>query len=125
MTKQVLTAAQKKKKEEDLKVVKGRFRYEECPGGKLDFCFGGIYDDVPIKKYTMYDNQIYDVPLMVANHLNDNCRYEVHAHCTDSEGKPSTKVGRIVPRISFNPLVFTPNAEFGNKSSDIITVQKA
>src|SRR5580692_9865242 len=54
--------------EEDCQMVKGVFRYHECPGGEMT---------VSVSKYpglhfnlTMKDGQEYEVPKYIARHLN-------------------------------------------------------
>jgi len=46
--------------------VKGVFRYYEVPQGVLRFVFHEFEGD-PIQKYTLYDGQVYTLPLGVAN----------------------------------------------------------
>ena len=76
--------------EEETKLVRGRFRCFETPGGSLR---GQVrkYKDVPMFDKTMLDGETYEVPLYVARHLNGidkvagalngkigSCSYPVH-----------------------------------------------
>lgn len=95
----------KKMREKDHKMVKGVFRCFEPAGGSMTFSFKKYGGD-PILKYTMVDGQTYDVPIMIAKHLNANCWYPKHSHVLDSNGKPSVEVGKKVNRCSFESLEF-------------------
>ena len=85
--------------------VKGIFRFHERPGGKLKFPFKK-YKNVPLEVYELEDGEVYEIPRCVAEHLNKNCSYKVHAHCVDKDGRPSKKLGNKVERCSFQSLEF-------------------
>jgi gamma-glutamylcyclotransferase (GGCT)/AIG2-like uncharacterized protein YtfP len=55
--------------EEETKLVKGRFRNYEAPGGNLRVQIRK-YPGIPPFDKVMVDNEMYEVPLYVARHLN-------------------------------------------------------
>jgi hypothetical protein len=55
--------------EEETKLVKGRFRNYETPGGNLRVQIRK-YPGIPAFDKIMIDNEMYEVPLYVARHLN-------------------------------------------------------
>lgn len=55
--------------EEETKLVKGRFRNFETPGASVRVQIKK-YKDVPMFDKWMHDNEMYEVPLYVARHLN-------------------------------------------------------
>lgn len=93
------------RKEKDHKMVKGIFRCFEPREGSITFAFKKYAGD-EVLKYTMVDGDTYDVPVMVAKHLNQNCWYPKHAHVLDANGKPSVEIGQRVKRCSFESLEF-------------------
>lgn len=111
------------KKEKDLKTVKGRFEFTEVAGkgAPMVFSFGSVYEDVPIKKYTLIDGEVYELPFMVAKHLNETGWYPVHHYAVDENGKPSTKIGQKIRRYGFFPIDF---AEVGQDEKRIVTVER-
>lgn len=60
--------------EDETRVVKGRFRNYESPGAKARVQIKK-YKDVPIFDRWMTDNEVVEIPLYVARHLNgiDKC----------------------------------------------------
>jgi len=77
-----LTQEQRKKaselverhRKEDSKLVKGIFRDIECPGGDVEFIYRKYKGD-DIVKYHFVDGVEYEIPLGVAKHINNNCKY--------------------------------------------------
>lgn len=61
-------------KERDRELVTGIFRFIERPGSVLKFRFKKYADD-PYEEYTLCDGQKYQLPRMVARHLNQNVHY--------------------------------------------------
>jgi hypothetical protein len=107
----------KKMREKDHKMVKGIFRCYEPRGGSMTFNFKKYKGD-EVLKYTMIDGQAYDVPLMVAKHLNQNCWYPKHTHVLDANGNPSVEVGKKVQRCSFESMEFQDlNEDIENEHS--------
>ena len=95
----------RKEREIDHRPVKGVFRCYEPSGGSFKFSFKKYKGD-PIFTKTMVDGETYEIPLMVAKHLNNNCWYPKHSHVMDKDGKPSVHVGQKVQRCSFESLEF-------------------
>lgn len=108
--------------EKDLKIVKGQFKSEESRGSTIKFHFRK-HKEVPVKQYSFTDGEIYEVPYMVARHLNTSGWYPVHQHLQDANGRVSTKVGQKVRRYSFVPLDFL-DLEDHSAPSRIITVER-
>ena len=85
----VMTKAEAKKKIEymrakDAEIVKGIFRFHECPGGTMSFVFSQ-YGEQP-DRYDLVDGQVYSVPLGVARHLNKNCWYPEYGFVPGEKG---------------------------------------
>lgn len=95
----------KKMREKDNKMVKGRFRCFEPPGGQIQFAFKKYKGD-QVMRFTMVDGEIYDIPRMVAKHLNQNCWYPKHKHVLDANGLPVQDIGKKVQRCTFESLEF-------------------
>ncbi len=85
--------------------VRGIFKFYEVPGGKMEFAYRMFKGD-PIEKYSLHDEQICELPLGVAKHLNKNGWYPVHSYSMDESGKHSMKVGTKVRRFGFQSLEF-------------------
>lgn len=92
-------------RKKDNEMVKGVFRSFEPRGGTVTFSFKKYAGD-DVQQYTMVDGDTYDVPLMVAKHLNNNCWYPKHEHTLDANGNAVIGVGRKVHRYSFESLEF-------------------
>lgn len=96
----------RRRRDRDRQMVKGTFYYHECPGGKLEFVFKK-YEGDSIMKYELWDGQMYELPLGVAKHLNQNVNYQVHTYQLGPDGKYSSKIGKRVKRCSFQSLDYT------------------
>ena len=94
----------KKLMEEESKIVKGRFKNYETPGGNLPFT-AGKYPGQPLFSANFQDGETYEVPLWVARHLNGtditakalngkigSCSYPIHGFKWDT-GKPAPTSG--------------------------------
>lgn len=92
-------------REVESKLVRGRFKYLEVPGGTHEFKFRKYKND-PIQKYSFKDNEIYEIPLAVARHLNNNCSYPSYSYKNDESGRPRVTAGEKVHRMSFVSLEF-------------------
>lgn len=91
--------------ERDNQMVKGKFIYSEVPKGSLEFVFKKYKND-PVKKYNMKDGEVYEVPRMVAIHLNTEVAYPVHSYKKDDAGKDVIQVEEKIRRCSFQSLDF-------------------
>lgn len=108
-TKKETTASRAKSleylRDKDREKVKGQFKYYECPGATLSFVFKKYKKD-PVEVYHLEDGKVYELPLGVAKHLNQNGWYPVHVHRVDEWGKPHQEVGQKVKRFGFQSLEF-------------------
>lgn len=95
----------KKERERDHQVVKGIFRCFEPRGGSVTFVFRKYKGD-PVEKYSFTDDHTYEIPMMVAKHLNQHCWYPKHTHVLDANGNPSVQVGKKVKRFAFESFEF-------------------
>lgn len=95
----------RKEWENDHKMVKGIFRYHECPRGVLGFPFLKYKWD-EMQTYNLKDGEIYELPLMVAKHLNTNCWYPSYTYKNDSNGMPEVRLSEKIRRTSFQSLEF-------------------
>lgn len=97
-------------------MVTGRFLFNECPGGELKFPYREFPKD-ELKHYTLKHDNIYTLPLGVAQHLNDRCSYPEYQHNLDG-GKAvdaaSMYITTKIHRTNFIPLDFT--LDVGNHS---------
>jgi hypothetical protein len=91
---------------EESRLVKGIFRCHEPAGGSVEFSFRKYKWD-PTRKYTMHDGQVYEVPLAVARHLNQNCNYQVHSHVLDAEGRQTVDRNKVKSRMNFESTEFS------------------
>jgi len=104
-TRKITAEEMRKLKEKDHKMVKGIFRCYEPPGGSFKFSFKQYPGD-PVYTKTMVDGETYEVPLMIAKHLNQNCWYPKHSYVMDMNGTPTVDRGKKVKRCSFESLEF-------------------
>ena len=91
---------------EESRMVKGVFRCREPEGGSVRFAFRKYKWD-NTQWYTMYDGEVYEVPLAVASHLNKNCNYPVHSHILGPDGNPMVdRAGKKKSRMNFESTEF-------------------
>ncbi len=109
-TRKITSDEMNKLREKDHKIVKGIFRCYEPRGGSFTFSFKQYKGD-PVLKFTMVDGDTYEIPLMVAKHLNQNCWYPRHAHVVDANGHPTIDIGKKVQRCTFESLEFYSEEE--------------
>lgn len=100
----------RKQRDRDNKLVKGIFRCYEPRGGSFTFSFKKHKGD-KVLKFTMVDGETYEVPIMVAKHLNTDCWYPRHAYVLDAQGNPVLDHGKKVKRCSFESLEFYEDEE--------------
>lgn len=112
----------KYQRDKDREKVKGIFRFFEVPGGQLSFVFKK-YEWDPVERYDMQDGEVYEVPLGVAKHLNQNGWYPIHHYALDESGKPQSRIGQKKRRFGFQSLEFVDIADFGDPAKEIITVE--
>ena len=109
-------------RDKDREMVKGVFKYYEVPGGVVEFCFKK-YEQDPLEKFTMYDGQVYTIPLGVAKHLNNNTWYPVHEYGRNEDGSPLQRIGQKVRRMAFQSLEFMDMEGMGDNINRITTVE--
>lgn len=109
-------------RDKDREVVKGRFKYYDCPGGEMKFPFRKYKGD-QIEIHTLCDGQIYTLPLGVIKHLNKDCFYIIHQHAVSKDGAPIQVIGKKVQRCEFIPMEFVDSEDLSPTGSDIVTVQ--
>ncbi len=102
--------------EEGHKMVRGRFKNYECPGGSADISVQK-YHPKYVKPFhmRMFDNEVYEIPLYVARFLNGidvtaaarkihTCAFPTHGFKWDkNEDAPKSQVdqeGKIVPIVT-------------------------
>jgi len=91
--------------DEEKRMVRGKFKDLECPGGIKEFTFRKFKED-PLRNYSFKDGEIYEVPLYVARHLNTQCSYPSHTFKNDEQGRPQTVISERIHRTSFQSLDF-------------------
>lgn len=100
--------------EEETKLVKGKFRNLESPGGSVKIAVRK-YPGIPMFEKVMEDGRMYEIPLYVARHLNgtdvtaakagkkiNTCAYPTHGFKCDNSGElPRSQEdgGMVVPII--------------------------
>ena len=88
------------------RMVKGIFRCREPAGGSVTFPFKKYKWD-PVRFYTFIDGETYEIPLMVARHLNENCNYAEHTNILGPNGAPTiNRTGKMHSRMNFESLEF-------------------
>ena len=104
--------------------VRGIFRNYETPGGELKFPWRQYKKD-DIVFYTFKDGHQYEIPLNVANHLNNDCYVPVHEYALDSAGRqlPDHLLGRKQYRFGFVSTDLRP-IEGWQEPSNIVTAIK-
>lgn len=121
-----LTTAWKKQYERNHKIVKARFINHESPGGTLNCIFARYPDcsDCSKSMVSYKDGEVYDITLMMYEHINNDCRYPVHHYEVDEyTQQPTKKVGRFIPRFSFVPMLYTDETMQSGPNVDLITVE--
>lgn len=91
--------------EKDREMVRGIFRYHECPGGVMEFPFHKYKWD-EMKTYSLKDGEVYELPRAVAKHLNTNCSYPTYNYKNNAAGQPEVTISERVRRTSFQSLEF-------------------
>jgi hypothetical protein len=110
-------------RDKDRQLVKGVFKYYEVPNGVMEFCFKKYAED-PVEKFTMYDNQVYSIPLGVAKHINNNTWYPIHEYSKNEDGSSMQRIGQKIRRMAFQSLEFMDMDGVGDNINRIITVEK-
>lgn len=109
-------------RDKDREMVKGVFKYYEVPGGVVEFCFKK-YEEDPLEKFTLYDGQVYTIPLGVAKHLNNNTWYPIHEYGRNEDGSALQRIGQKIRRMAFQSLEFMDMEGMGENINRITTVE--
>jgi hypothetical protein len=86
-------------------LVRGRFVNDETPGGRFSHVFRKYKG--PIKTYHYKDQEICEIPLAVAQHLNENCKTPIYGHSKDEDGNPIEIITGWKKRVHFESLEFS------------------
>ncbi len=108
--KEVIAKELKVKRDKERELVRGIFKYHECPGASFAFMFKKYAED-PLEKYEFIDGEVYTIPLGVARHLNTNCWYPVHQFKSKDSGMT---VQEKIRRTSFQSLEFVEESFASN-----------
>lgn len=115
-------------KERDKQMVTGVFRYIEHPGQTLRFRFHKYQED-GFPEYELTDGKTYNLPRMIAIHLNNEVAYRQYSHLPGGEMHAAVNSGsgryiknehtdglartvnnmyavKRLPRCEFRPLMF-------------------
>lgn len=103
----------------DHKMVKGQFKYYENPGGVLPFSYKKYPGDKELK-YKLEDGLYYELPLMVARHLNTGGVIQEYEYKTDALGKPIMRIGHRRHRTGFQSLEFTSDFDDARRYDNIV-----
>lgn len=87
-------------RQEDERKIKCVFRCLKPPGGSVTFYFRKYKG--PIEKYHLEDGKEYELPLMVIDHLNENCFEADKTYLLDENGDQISGVGKKHYRFSVN-----------------------
>ena len=93
------------RRERDNELVKGKFVYDEVPGGTMTFSYRKYKAD-GVKTYTIKDGEIRTLPKCVAKHLATTGKVPIHEYATDENGKSFERVARFKRRYNFESLEF-------------------
>lgn len=117
------TKSLKYMRDKDREMVRGIFRYHECPGGIMRFSTR-FYKEDPVERFDLVDGEIYSIPLGVAKHLNKNLAYPEYDYIKGEGMKEVTfEVKRKVRRCSFQSLEFIDSEDL--QPDRIVTVTQA
>lgn len=103
---------------EESRMVKGVFKFFECPGMSAKVIVKK-YKELPMFEKEMTDGQEYEIPLYVANHLNGiditaehingklgTCSYALHSYLMDKNGTPIVTAEKRRHRMGFHSQNF-------------------
>jgi len=98
------------RRERDNELVKGKFTFEEVPGGTLTFSFRKYKLDA-VKNYSLKDGNVFTLPRCVAKHLVTSGKIPIHEYAVDENGKSFARVVRYKRRYHFESLEFFDDAD--------------
>ena len=101
--------------EADDRMVEGKFEFKEitnpkeAKGATVTFHYRK-YPGKDVQTYTLMHNQVCQLPVGVANHINGQlggCKYSIHKHVMDENGQPVRDIaGQEVHRMGFHTTTF-------------------
>lgn len=94
--------AYEKKMKNDQKVVRAQFYCFEPKGGEIEMHYAK-YPGEPIRFYRFKDGDIYDVPMGLVNHINNNCKLMARSDLVDKNGAPIPASGKAKQLYQFAP----------------------
>lgn len=109
-------------KAKDSQKVKGRFHWHEMPGGTFSFVYRK-YKGEPVVQYDLTDGEVYEIPLGVARHLNNDVGRWEHSYLLDNNGKPSKMAQTRVRRVSFESLEFVDIEDIGGSRIEEVKIE--
>lgn len=104
----------------DHELVKGMFKNYETQGATKEFSFKKYKGDKTIK-YTLTDNEYYELPRMVARWLNKGGVVQEYTYKTDHNGRPVMAIGTKRHRVGFQSLDFTTDLDDAREYDSIVT----
>ncbi len=105
------------KRDHEMELTKGKFRNFENPGKVHKFAMR-LLRGVPLQKYELMDDKVYELPRCVARYINQNCWYPEHEQAMDEMGVPLDRLKIKTHRFAFDngeyyedptPIIITPN----------------
>lgn len=94
--------------------VRGRFVNDETPGETKEFVTRFFKQD-PVEQWKLKDQGIYELPLIVAQHLNEDGKTPIYGAAKDEEGNPIEIITGWKKRFHFESLEFTQIGGFGRE----------
>lgn len=120
--KEKLKATIKYQRDKDRQKVRGKFIFNEVPGGTMSFCFRKYKED-QVERFDLTDGMVYEIPLGVAKHLNQNLSYPIHQFYSTENGGHMMKVGTVVRRCAFQSLEFMDIDDMDDVHIPLVTVE--
>jgi hypothetical protein len=100
------------------------FKFYEVPGGNMSFSCR-FWPGDPVRDFTFQDGEVYEIPIGVARHLNNNGWYPTYKWANDSDGIPRQVISQKERRFGFSSLEFADIGDVPDKGKQLITVQDA
>lgn len=104
----------------DHEMVKGMFKNYEAPGATKEFSFKKYKGD-KTEKYTLKDDEYYELPRMVAKWLNKGGVVQEYEYKTDARGRPAMALGTRRHRVGFQSVDFLSDMDDAREFDTIVT----
>lgn len=95
--------SREKRRQEDMRIVRVRFKFDEDPGGTLRFSYK-MHKGQPVVKHAFVDGREYELPVGLVRHINQTCRIPVHAHMDLGGASLEIGVAKWIQRASFQSI---------------------